>query len=82
VPVSAAIKRHPFYARLVDTQHGAANSAADLAAARADARRMGIGWVLVWHRRPGVVRYLTETGFRFDYRADGVSVYRPARQRG
>jgi hypothetical protein len=43
---------------------------------------MGIGWVLVWHRRPGVVRYLTETGFRFDYRADGVSVYRPARQRG
>jgi hypothetical protein len=80
VPVSAAIKRHPFYARLVDTQHGAANSAADLAAARADARRMGVGWVLVWHRGPGVVRYLTETGFRFDYRADGVSVYRPAGQ--
>jgi hypothetical protein len=78
VPVSAAIKRHPFYARLVDTQYGAANSAADLAAARADARRMDIGWVLVWQRRPGVVRYLTETGFRFAYRADGVSVYRPA----
>jgi hypothetical protein len=79
-PVSAAIKRHPFYARLVGTQYGAANSAADLAAARADARRMGIGWVLVWQRLPGVVRYLTETGFRFDYRADGVSVYRPARR--
>ncbi len=77
-PVSAAIKRHPFYARLVDTQNRAASSAAGLAAARADARRMGIGWVLVWRRSPRVARYLTETGFRFDYRADGVSVYRPA----
>jgi hypothetical protein len=32
------------------------NAAGGLAAARADARRMGIGWVLVWQRLPGVVR--------------------------
>jgi hypothetical protein len=77
-PVSAAIKRHPFYARRGDTQNRVANSAAGLAAARADARRMGVGWVLVGRRSPRLARYLTETGFRFDYRADGVSVYRPA----
>jgi hypothetical protein len=41
--------------------------------------------VLVWptplraFRRslPVVIAYLEATGFRFDYRADGVSVYRP-----
>ena len=39
-----------------------------------------IGWVLVWRaERPRrVIQYLTATGFVFDYRADGVSVYRPA----
>jgi hypothetical protein len=35
--------------------------------------------VLAWRRlRPAVSRYLAATGFRFSYRADGVSVYRPA----
>ena len=49
------------------------------AAARQDASGLDIGWVLAWYRlRPAVRRYLTETGFRFSYRADGVSVYRPA----
>jgi hypothetical protein len=38
---------------------------------------MGIGWALVWQHRPGAVSYLTGAGFRFSYRADGVSVYRP-----
>ena len=71
------IKKHAFYHRLVDTQAGSRNSAAALAAARADARRLGIGWVVVWQQSAPIARYLTETGFRLDYRADGVWVYRP-----
>jgi hypothetical protein len=77
-PTTAGIKKHPFYRRLVDTQTGSRNSAAELAAARADARRLGIGWVVVWQQTAPIIRYLTETGFRLDYRADGVWVYRPA----
>ena len=77
-PVKQAIKAHAFYANLVHAQSGVPGSAADIVASRADAHRMGIGWVLVWGQIPAVDRYLAETGFRFDYRADGVSVYRPA----
>jgi hypothetical protein len=76
LPTSTGIKEHPFYARLVDTQRGKRTSAAELAAARADARRIGIGWVVVWQWTAPVVWYLTHTGFRFDYTAYGVSVYR------
>jgi hypothetical protein len=72
---SRGIKEHLFYARLVATQSGARNSAAELAGARADARRMGIGWVVVWEQLPNIAGYLTGTGFRLDYRADGVFVY-------
>jgi 4-amino-4-deoxy-L-arabinose transferase-like glycosyltransferase len=50
---------------------------AQVAAARQDARRMDIGWVLVWFSNPAIMQYLADTGFRFSYRADGVSVYRP-----
>jgi hypothetical protein len=39
---------------------------------------MDVGWVLVWHANPQVLDYLAQTGFRFGYRADRVSVYRPA----
>jgi ribose 1,5-bisphosphokinase PhnN len=53
-------------------------SRAMLAAARRDARKLGVGWVLVWTKNPVVVRYLADTGFRLDYQADGVAVYRPA----
>jgi hypothetical protein len=49
-----------------------------LAAARRDAGKLGVGWVLVWTRNPVVIRYLADTGFRLDYQADGVAVYRPA----
>jgi hypothetical protein len=80
-----AINAHPFYRGLVAAQRDRVASAERLAAARRDARRLGIGWVLVWptplraFRRslPVVITYLEATGFRFDYRADGVSVYRP-----
>ena len=76
-PTVRAIQRHPFYVGLVAAQKGRPSSRAQLALARADARQMGVGWALVWRHRPTAVRYLTAVGFRFDYRADGVSVYRP-----
>jgi hypothetical protein len=75
---SAWFKRHPFYVWLVAAQDGNQVPAARLADARRDVRGIDIGWVLVWGGTPqGVVRYLTATGFVFDYRADQVSVYRP-----
>jgi hypothetical protein len=84
-PTTAAIKAHPFYDQLVAAQRGRRASAAQYAAARRDARRMAIGWVLVWkvhtRRNTGpVIAFLNATGFRFDYQADGVMVYRPASQ--
>jgi len=77
-----AINKHAFYTCLVHTQHYNTThyiplSAAQLSAARRDVRHLDIGWVLVWRKNRAVLRYLAETGFRFDYRADHVSVYRP-----
>jgi len=87
-PTLAAIRRHPFYAGLLTAQGqplavaesltGTGSDTALIAAARLDARRMDIGWVIVWHRNPDVLRYLARTGFRLGYTADGVQVYRPA----
>jgi hypothetical protein len=80
-PTTRWFKRHPFYVELVAVQNGHPVSAAELAAARRDVRRMNIGWVLDWGGvNPQVVQYLTDTGFVFDYRADQVSVYRPGRK--
>lgn len=87
-PTLAAIRRHAFYDGLLSTE-GQPRSVSEslahvssypalLAAARLDARRMHVGWVIVWHQSPYVSRYLASTGFRFAYAADGVSVYRPA----
>jgi hypothetical protein len=88
VPTLTAIRRQPFYAGLLTAQGqslGAAESltgthsdTALIAAARQDARRIDIGWVIVWHQTPEILRYLARTGFRLDYRADTVLVYRPA----
>jgi hypothetical protein len=80
------IKDQPFYRLLVSTQNYIPGgpvvvraTPAQLAQARENARHLHIGWVIVWVKKnPVVVRYLAATGFRFDYRADGVSVYRPA----
>jgi 4-amino-4-deoxy-L-arabinose transferase-like glycosyltransferase len=79
------IKDQPFYRLLVGTQNYIPGkpvvvhaTPAELAQARANARHMHIGWVIVWVKtNPVVVRYLADTGFRFAYRADGASVYRP-----
>ena len=77
-PTAAAITAHAFYRHLMAAQHGQRSSPGQQAAAQRDARQMDIGWVLAWDRlRPAVSRYLAATGFRFSYRADGVSVYRP-----
>ncbi len=75
-----AIERHPFYVQLNNAQHGWKTSPAQIAAARADLRRLDVGWVLVWQQKPSpaLTEYLSATGFRFAYSADGVSVYRPA----
>jgi hypothetical protein len=72
------MRRHAFYRGLVAIQHGRTVTAAKVSAARRDARAMRVGWVVIWQRESGIDAYLAGTGFRFDYRADGVSVYRPA----
>ncbi len=72
------IRAEAFYAGLVNAQRGDQDfSPAQLQAARRNVRRLDIGWVLVWRRGGTVLTYLRDTDFRFDYRADGVSVYRP-----
>ena len=71
------MRRHAFYARLVAAQNGNPSDARQARLARAAARRMDVGWVLVWKATPEILHYLAQAGFRFDYRADGVSVYRP-----
>jgi hypothetical protein len=79
-PTLAAARKHAFFAQLVAVQQGQQITPAQLAAARLDARHLGIGWVLVWRwhgRIRPAIRYLHETGFRLDYIADGVKVYRP-----
>jgi hypothetical protein len=80
----SGIKKHVFYRLLVSSSNYIDGtpvvlkaSPAQLAAARRDARRMHIGWVLVWTPNPLIARYLVATGFRLDYRADGAAVYRP-----
>jgi hypothetical protein len=84
--VLAAVKRHPFYADLLNAQRESGvvyrdllASQADpgwLEAARLDARRMGVGWAIVWSHTPVILRYLQAVGFRFAYQADGAQVYR------
>ena len=86
------IRRQPFYADLVRAGEGVKLTPAQVTRARQDARTLHVGWALVWTRRwagparlsasilyyRNIERYLAETGFKFDYTADGVMVYRPA----
>jgi hypothetical protein len=81
----SGIKKHVFYRLLVSSSNYVdgtpvvlKDSSAELADARRDARRMHVGWVLVWTPNPLIAKYLTATGFRLDYRADGAAVYRPS----
>ena len=80
------MKRHPFYADLLNAQREphafylsvltGPGAPARLNAARLDARRINVGWAVVWSPAPVVLHYLQAVGLRFDYRADGASVYR------
>ena len=82
----AAVKRHPFYAGLFEAQrdpgavyHQLRASRAHpawLGAARADARRMHVGWAIAWSHTPEILNYLRAVGFGFSYAADGALVYR------
>ena len=77
---AVGIHREAFYAYLMAVQKGHPYlTPAHVRAAAANARHMDVGWVLLWQRDRAVVAFLRKTGFRFAYRADGVSVYRPAR---
>jgi len=80
----AALQHHPFYWQLNKAQHGYVRTPAQIAAARADLRTLNIGWLLVWQQNPShaLSEYLSGTGFRFAYRADGVSVYQPSAASG
>jgi hypothetical protein len=77
-PTLAAIRKNAFYLGLLRLESGHSASTALLNAARLNARRLHVGWVLVWSQSPAVRSYLARTGFQFDYQADGVHVYRPA----
>jgi hypothetical protein len=72
------IRAHPFYRYLVRAQKHRLVAPAQLAAARADARAIDVGWVRVWTQSRIIRRYLAGCGFSFDYRRDGVSVYWPS----
>jgi hypothetical protein len=77
-PLTAAAQRgQPVWAKKLSSYTPL--TAAQVAAGRRDARRLHIGWVVVWYSNPAIVQYLHQTGFRFAYRADDVSVYRPGR---
>ncbi len=76
----AGLDKDPFYTRLLATQAGYPSTPPQLIAARDNARRLDIGWVLLWSwlsgHSPAIRRYVRETGFRLDYSANGVQVYR------
>jgi hypothetical protein len=81
-PTISGIQAHPFYADMLNvwSDPDQRMTPAQLAAAAADARRMDIGWVVVWptHVTNAIARYLDGTGFRLAYRVHRIKVYRPA----
>jgi hypothetical protein len=75
----SGIEDQPFYKYLMRVQNGHYYfTPENLTEAAQNARSMHIGWVLLWTADPHIRHYLRKTGFRFDYRADRVWVYRPA----
>jgi hypothetical protein len=78
-PWKVELTAAPFYFQLNQAQHGYVRTRAQIVAAGADLRTLNVGWLLLWQPNPSYAlsQYLSGTGFRFAYRADGVSVYRP-----
>ncbi len=77
-PTIAGLNRHPFYVGLINIWHQVRNPLPLVHAAYRDARRMHVGWVIVWPSRlpRSINGYLTHTGFKFDYQVGRVRVYR------
>ena len=74
---SRGIQSQPFYAWLIDAERGHLHlDAAYLQQVAQNARSMNIGWVLLWTKDLGLEHVLITIGFRFDYQANGVLVYR------
>jgi hypothetical protein len=82
-PTWKALMRHPFYHQLENAQlHGSKYGTSRLGPARKDVLRLDIRWVLIWQSlRPAVLNYLEQTGFRYDYQVDGVTVMKQSRPR-
>ncbi|HEX5190223.1 MAG TPA: hypothetical protein VFW16_11810, partial [Streptosporangiaceae bacterium] len=68
----------PFFNDLMTVQNGHYYFKQEsLRAAAMNARAVNVGWILLWTHNPHIEHYLRTVGFRFAYRANGVSVYRP-----
>lgn len=85
-----AIKAHPFYRDLVAVEEPGQLTrltAAQVQAARQDAARMRLGWVIVWKPATAgaAISYLQRTGFTFARQVSGAELFRltslPARRR-
>jgi hypothetical protein len=86
-PTIAAFGKQAFFVRLSAAEHGHHSTPAQRLAAQRSLRGLHIGWVLLWlhiwktrqpaSRYQNVVAYLEHVGFRRDYQADGVMVFRP-----
>jgi len=74
-----AFRHEPFYEDLTNAQtgHYSLTPQQFLVAAR-NAVHMHIGWVLLWVANKHLRNFLTQCGFRYAYRADNVSVWRPS----
>lgn len=75
---AADVALEPFYADLISAQEGYYQfTSAEAQTAAENAITMHIGWILLWKPNPHLEHYLTTTGFKLDYVADGAMVYRP-----
>lgn len=71
------LSRQAFYTAMIAAQSGVVIHAARVRLARANARRIDVGWVVVWASEPPAVRrFLRAAGFHFVTRSDGVTLYR------
>jgi hypothetical protein len=93
-PTIKGIEAHPFYNDLTELYNSPlhpldhrAFTAAEYAAAASDARKMNVGWFVVWpwprtnrdrEIKRALATYLAKTGFKLDYHVGDIKVYRPA----
>jgi hypothetical protein len=77
-PTIEGMNKHPFYVGLINIWHQKRNPLSLVHAAYWDAKRMRVGWVIVWPSRlpRSIQGYLEHTGFRLAYSVDHVHVWR------